>query len=103
MPETIHLDSDLLDELIDGTGNEVDGYRWVATVNGESGRWSSGHTMVVRRLEDGKLFGVDYRLGSDGNSSIPWRGELLSSPRPGADLYEVTAHQITRTVYRRAT
>lgn len=95
-PETVTVDSDLVFSLFgDDPGYEEDGWVKVAEQGGDSRRWQKHMILVLRRVEDGKLFGVGYELGLTEyqDHTFPWNDSTT------VELREIEARQVTRTVY----
>lgn len=70
--EKITLPSSLVKDLREE--DDRDGYAYRRVIAGTTGRWRQRMTLVIRRLSDSKLFGVDYEQGLTENcdNSYPW-------------------------------
>lgn len=91
----------LFEEHYGAEPTEIDGWRFVAIQEGDSGRWTQHHTMILRHANG--LFGLDYEVGLTENqdSEYPWReGYSPNSGKP-MPIYPVYPEEVTVTVYHR--
>lgn len=99
-PPTITADQ--ADEILDASygepGEIVDGFTFIATIEGDQRRWMQGITIVVSDSED-VFWGLDYDRGLTENQEnhYPWQGY---GGRTDVELTRLYPHTITTTTYR---
>lgn len=100
--EYIDIPSRVPAELIYAdAGDEEGGFALVTIIDVGSRRWESDHTLVLRRLSDDTLWGIDYSQGLTENqdNTYPWAPDYRDPPETvvATRLYP---HEVTVISYR---
>lgn len=83
-------------------GGETGGWAWEANEEGDDRRWSRTNTLVIRRLSDDTLWGINYEEGLTENQENEYPWKPYSGTRPETvTAVRVYAYKVTVTEYRR--